>query len=315
LVRFSEYPEFVLDGGYPLEGPLSRSRVLELEPLSNWENRNAASECDNSLGFTFFFPDEGCVDPSATVRALRQAAQKLGVKFQCEQNVTNITYDDENGTVVSVESCPCNTKRSPPTTLISTPADLVVSAAGCGISAPFLGGVPLLNRPGRIEYAAKKTNNQKVEGKWLRRILVDAQRSSHVLQRSNGDIVAGGGGRLEFGGSTSTIPVDAPEEIELDDGELKAPKILSLLDLALELAPSALEGLRSHKVCHAVRPMPQDGLPVVGFQGSGLYVAITHSGVTLGPLLGSMVAAEITESLSLEILEPYRPTRFSPVQR
>ncbi len=41
------------------------------------------------------------------------------------------------------------------------------------------------------------------------------------------------------------------------------------------------------------RPMPEDGMPVVGFctsscstRSPSLYVAVCHSGVTLGPMLG-----------------------------
>jgi hypothetical protein len=41
------------------------------------------------------------------------------------------------------------------------------------------------------------------------------------------------------------------------------------------------------------RPMPEDGMPVVGFctsscstRSPSLYVVVCHSGVTLGPMLG-----------------------------
>lgn len=61
-----------------------------------------------------------------------------------------------------------------------------------------------------------------------------------------------------------------------------------------------------------VRPMPEDGLPIVGpVDGvAGLYVMATHSGITLGPLLGSLVAEEIVTGTMPEMLAPYRPQRF-----
>ena len=37
---------------------------------------------------------------------------------------------------------------------------------------------------------------------------------------------------------------------------------------------------------------------------------MTHSGVTLAPILGHMAAAEIAGGLDLEVLRPYRPERF-----
>ncbi|EYD76701.1 hypothetical protein Rumeso_01659 [Rubellimicrobium mesophilum DSM 19309] len=41
------------------------------------------------------------------------------------------------------------------------------------------------------------------------------------------------------------------------------------------------------------RPMPRDGLPIVGEARPGLYLAVTHSGVTLAPAIGRFVAEEI----------------------
>ncbi|MEM9576199.1 MAG: FAD-dependent oxidoreductase [Pseudomonadota bacterium] len=68
-------------------------------------------------------------------------------------------------------------------------------------------------------------------------------------------------------------------------------------------------------VSFASRPVPQDGLPVMGACGpEGLYVATMHSGATLAPLAAELVAAEATErTLSNEqakLIAPYRPERF-----
>jgi glycine/D-amino acid oxidase-like deaminating enzyme len=53
-------------------------------------------------------------------------------------------------------------------------------------------------------------------------------------------------------------------------------------------------------------------MPAVGFPPGieGLYVFVSHSGVTLGPILGTLVAAELFGSLDPR-LEPYRPARFA----
>jgi glycine/D-amino acid oxidase-like deaminating enzyme len=61
-----------------------------------------------------------------------------------------------------------------------------------------------------------------------------------------------------------------------------------------------------------VRPMPQDERPIVGpVPGiSGFYVAVTHSGVTLAPLVGQLVAQEITTSQPSPELAEYRIERF-----
>lgn len=59
------------------------------------------------------------------------------------------------------------------------------------------------------------------------------------------------------------------------------------------------------------RSLPADGLPVTGFGDAEgkVYVLASHSGVTLAPLLGELVAGEVLGQLSAE-LEPYRPNRF-----
>jgi glycine/D-amino acid oxidase-like deaminating enzyme len=61
------------------------------------------------------------------------------------------------------------------------------------------------------------------------------------------------------------------------------------------------------------RPMPPDGKPVVGAVPgvANVYVAVTHSGVTLAPILGELAAGEILETAApSELLEPFRPPRL-----
>jgi glycine/D-amino acid oxidase-like deaminating enzyme len=60
------------------------------------------------------------------------------------------------------------------------------------------------------------------------------------------------------------------------------------------------------------RPMPRDGMPIVGpLPGMpALYVAATHTGVTLAPVLGELVAEELIDQVSAPRLKPFRPGRF-----
>jgi glycine/D-amino acid oxidase-like deaminating enzyme len=63
------------------------------------------------------------------------------------------------------------------------------------------------------------------------------------------------------------------------------------------------------RVC--VRPLPVDGKPVVGWlpQLTNAYLVVCHSGVTLAPLLGRLVATELTRGRDPS-LDHYRITRF-----
>lgn len=74
----------------------------------------------------------------------------------------------------------------------------------------------------------------------------------------------------------------------------------------------ALEGVGIRKVLRGRRPIPKDGHPIIGFSESvsNLYLATTHSGVTLAPLIGEMAAIEILDGTAVDLLAPYRPARF-----
>ena len=75
----------------------------------------------------------------------------------------------------------------------------------------------------------------------------------------------------------------------------------------------ALEGVKIREVRRGRRPIPQDGLPILGFAQAApnLYLAAMHSGVTLAPLVGEFAAIEIMDGVRVDLLEPYRVERFS----
>jgi glycine/D-amino acid oxidase-like deaminating enzyme len=60
------------------------------------------------------------------------------------------------------------------------------------------------------------------------------------------------------------------------------------------------------------RPMPADGQSILGFTQAvpNLYLAVTHSGVTLAPLIGEFAALEIITGARIDLLTTYRLERF-----
>jgi len=62
-----------------------------------------------------------------------------------------------------------------------------------------------------------------------------------------------------------------------------------------------------------LRVLPEDGLPAVGrIPGhDNVYLCVTHSGVTLAPLLGELAAAEILHEADSPLLRTFRPARFA----
>lgn len=61
------------------------------------------------------------------------------------------------------------------------------------------------------------------------------------------------------------------------------------------------------------RPIPADGFPSVGAVPSvpGYFEAVSHSGITLGPVLGRLLAEEILTGRRDELLAGFGPERFS----
>lgn len=60
------------------------------------------------------------------------------------------------------------------------------------------------------------------------------------------------------------------------------------------------------------RTIPADGFPSVGAvpSVSGYYKAVAHSGITLGPVIGRLLALEIFSEKSDQMLADLRRERF-----
>ena len=85
---------------------------------------------------------------------------------------------------------------------------------------------------------------------------------------------------------------------------------VQVLQRAAKLVP-ALKDAEVARVVVGDAPTPFDGLPVAGFHPAcpNAYILCSHSGATLAPLLGQLVAQEICEGQPADLLQHYRPTR------
>ena len=70
--------------------------------------------------------------------------------------------------------------------------------------------------------------------------------------------------------------------------------------------------LTAQRVGAGLKPIPGDGEPVVGAVPSidGLYALFTHSGATLGLILGELAAEEILTGAPSPVLSSFRLDRF-----
>jgi D-hydroxyproline dehydrogenase subunit beta len=117
-------------------------------------------------------------------------------------------------------------------------------------------------------------------------------------------------GQVHLEAPGAAVDLHTPdEELRRWAGELldRARRVTSVLDDAT---------VTGYRVC--VRPMPADGQSIVGWLpgAPGVYVAVTHSGVTLGAHLAALIAADLLSAdepgdADEAELAPYRPARFA----
>jgi glycine/D-amino acid oxidase-like deaminating enzyme len=112
-----------------------------------------------------------------------------------------------------------------------------------------------------------------------------------------------GGLVLQSGATDATVTMETPADPDL-------PGCKELLARLVHFLPAAASA-RIVAARVGVRPMPADGYPIVGPVEArpGLYLAVTHSGVTLAPLLGEIVATELATGTPDPRLASFRPAR------
>jgi len=219
---------------------------------------------------------DGAVDPVAVTQALAGAARDHGAELLTACAVTRLRLDGHR--VVGVE-----------TSAGFLPATRVVVAAGVGapaLCAPLGLDLPVAPSPAVLMRFTGPPG--------LVRTLVA---TPHLEVRE------AGAGRLL---------VAAAYQGEADEHDLRHAGEDMLRRLVATFRGA--EDVRLDAVTVGMRPMPADGLPVVGpVPGvDGAYVAVMHSGVTLAPAVAQLVAAEVVHGATAADLEGLRPDRFSP---
>jgi glycine/D-amino acid oxidase-like deaminating enzyme len=232
---------------------------------------NLAAPPDRAIETTL----EGAADPARIAEALMFKAMAAGAVLRTNARVEALSFAE--GRVAGVEV---------PEGLID--ADAVVLATGVG-TADLLAdhgfALPMENAPGLL-IETEPTRP-------LTRRVLTCQ-SLHVWQKDTGTLLVG----EDFGG---TDPAEGTDAI--------AARVMGKLrrfftgDDTPDIADISVYR----------RPMPADGYPALGqVPGlNGLWVAVTHSGITLAPLIGESLAYEITSGKMVKALHPYRVKRFA----
>jgi len=142
----------------------------------------------------------------------------------------------------------------------------------------------------------------------LTRLVHDAPGNVSFKQMADGSVV----------GTDAPNPPDTPAHQDIRAHEEPFPsaelrtyhgnRILNKIACFLPAAKAA----QLVRLTLGFRPMPIDELPVMGALPTvpEVHVAVTHSGVTLAPIIGRLTAAEVMQGSRSDWFAPYRPERF-----
>ncbi len=227
---------------------------------------------------------EGHVEPSKVIDAcitqvLKQGGQVLS-----------------NTELVALESSRGDKVQSVTTTTGDIACDAVVLAGGIDntMLASHVGAyIPQQSSPGVVIRTDPQPKLLKSVSVVYLPPLSEQDKEVHLRQLSDGTLMIGEGSQ---------------ESLAADDSQLHADNLLAR---AVQYFP-ALEEANAIPVPVGYRPMPLDGYPVLGFvkEAPNVYMALTHSGVTLAPIIGQLASIEIMDGTNVESLGQYRPGRF-----
>lgn len=218
--------------------------------------------------------EEGALDAVQATHTLIAGAQALGAQLLTQTRVTG--FQTCNADVTGVN-----------TTAGTFDAELVVLAAGTGtrqLTQMLNASLPIDASPAIfIRYTAQPGL---VKG-------IISSPEMEVRQSADGALVAA----EDYLGEASG---NSPTDIAWHTAE------------AIRHELHGVASIEPQTVAVGFRPMPVDGIPIVGFLPGigGVYVCAMHPGVTLAAIVGRLASEELLDRQSSAALAPCRPERF-----
>lgn len=257
--------------GYGIEW-LEREELARMEPDVNLDSIGA--------GPISYFPEEGWVDPVLYAAWLLRAARgRWGAEVHEFAKVTDV--ETRNGKVVSVRTDAGGRFA----------ADVVINCTGGWADTRFgdAAGIPLASTIGVLGFTPPVALTLRSQ-----------------LHADDLDIRPDGAGRIMIHKISVDRTLSAPVPLTTD-----SPQAQQLLDAARRVLP-ALGAVELEAIRTTVRPYPADTFTCAGAMPDidGYYMAVTHSGVTIAPYLGRVVADEAVRGLHHQDMETFRPHRF-----
>jgi glycine/D-amino acid oxidase-like deaminating enzyme len=263
-----------------MEKHIAASSVAGLKS-ERWSAKRVMDELEPDLIFPdtdypiVRMPEEGRLEPGPMIGRLLRAALELGAKVSSGERVVNIEH-----TAAGVRVATTGRTIDVDQAIICTGPEAKTLLDQVGISLPINAqpGVTLVTRPLPV-------------------------RLRHVVYAGKVHFKPEGGGRILAGRTDyrKEMPSEAEAQLYAEETALLVkPWVRGFGDNEVET------------VRVGVRPIPGDGLPIVGRipQMPNLSIAVMHSGISLSGLTGNLLASEIVSGHDDPDLVHYRPQRF-----
>jgi glycine/D-amino acid oxidase-like deaminating enzyme len=223
----------------------------------------------------YFAEHEGKVEPLAAAQALLGAAAAKGAEVLGNSPAKWLVEEDNRISGVMTDEGVIH-------------ADEVIVAAGAA-TAGLLDSIGITLKMGA---PAGLLSHSKPAPKLLDRLIMTP--GLHLRQTLEGRIVSG----TDFAGA---------------DPEGNAEDLAADLQGKVQAMVKGAEDLELDFFTVGYRPTPADGFLAMGRPRNreGLYVAVTHSGITLAPAVGLFAAREILDDMRDPLLDLYHPDRPS----
>ena len=239
----------------------------------------------------FYSRIDGHLDPvKVTHRFLEHAARlRATVVYPCE--VTSLEFRRSRLTGVSTTQGPFALDRLVVAAGVDTPHILALTGFSLGLK----------HAPGILAHSVPVSQ--------LTTLICDAPGGLSFKQMADGCVV----------GTDATEPPHTADHEEIRAHPRNFPnealrayhgnRILTKIGAFLP----ATNGVALERLTLGFRPLPLDGFPVIGALRAtpDVHVAVTHSGVTLAPIIARYTTLEVLHGARVDVLAPYRPERFS----
>jgi glycine/D-amino acid oxidase-like deaminating enzyme len=240
--------------------------------LTPVQARELEPDISSDIVGAIFGPHDGEVNPIKLVFNLARNARKLGVSFLTHTPANRVNRDE--GGVTGVDT---------PLGFICAKAVVVTAGINSAQLVEMLGiDMPMVSERGQILVTEA-----------IRKVL--RYPADNTRQMERGNILLGT--TYETNIVDKTTSIEGTKKIAIDS--VRRFPVLKNVNIIRHFA--------------GVRALPKDGKPYLGAvkQIPGLYVATSHSGITLAPVHGKVISELIMDGKTDIPLENYRPDRFS----